>query len=292
MFFNEAADNKIILLFILFIGLSALLYFFNFIRMLFTQKNAVLTEPGQARVLIPTAFVIFFLQAMGFPDFVMGTIAYRKLKLVEDERLPQTLVMATIVPGALAAITYLQNGAAQVWTIFFCVIAETLGTVLGVRIVSKLNGAQIRRLMGCLMIVALVAFIFKTVLAPAGSLAGLPTSRLLFAMAILFVLGVFNMMGVPMKPSALLLLLLLGMSPTAALTVVLTMGSIGPITGGVTVLRSGKFQKKIVLYAATVGLVAALFGCWLALGLNQTVYTVILIVMMCYAAFDLLRKNS
>lgn len=275
-----------------FIAAAGALYLVYYLRMGFREREAIAKEPGRPALLAPLCFAIYFLLSLGFPDYVLGTVCYRKLKLVDDARLPGTLVAATVVPGALTAITFLGHGSAEFSTVLLCVAAESAGSLLGVRLVRGLNGGQIRKILGCCMVAAIAAFLLQSCLHATGSLSGLSAGKLAVALPVLFVLGALNMFGVPMKPTSLLLLLLLGMSPLGALTVCLTMGSVGPMMGGIQVLKAGNYQKKIALYAATVGLAAAFVGSRFALSIDNTVYTVVLVAIMCYAAYSLLKPDA
>ena len=227
---------------------------------------------------------IFFLASMGFPDFVLGTLLYRKTGIVDDEMLPGTLVAATIVPGALIAAIYLSGAAAELPTVLLCTAVEAAGSVAGSRAVRRLGGGKMRRMLGVLMLVAVAALAVKSVIAAEGA-------AMVVALPILFVIGFVNMIGFPMKPSSLLVLLLLGMSPVSAMTVVMTMGSVGPILGGFGAIRGGKYNRKTALCAATFGLLGAAFGAYFALTLNATLFLVILIAMMSFTAFTLLKKS-
>lgn len=275
---------------VIFIAVASLFYFISYLRMFLRERKDILEEPGRPLTLSLLCFVIYFLQALGFPDYALGTVCYRKMKLVDDRRLPGTLVTATIMPGALTAITFLRSGSADVSTTLLCVAVEAAGSILGARLVQRMSGDQIRKALGVLMAAAVIVFLVKSCFQPSGSLSGLSAGKLAIALPALFVLGAFNMIGVPMKTTSLLLLLLLGMSPLGALTISLTMGSIGPMMGGLQVLKSGNYQKKITVYAATVGLAAAFIGSRFALSVNPTVFTVALVLIMCYATYTLLAS--
>ncbi len=269
--------------------LWALYYFARLVTIPWRQREAYLAAPG-GKLVGPLCVGIFFGQALGFPDYVLGTILYRKLGWVEDENLPGTLLMATIVPGALASVTFLRDGSAALETVLLCTLFEAAGSLLGSRLVQKFNGEQVRKTLGRLLVVAVAAFIVKAILDPAGAHSGLSGWQYAVALPCMFALGVVNMMGVPMKPFSMLLLLLLGLTPTATITVMLTMGVIGPMMGGMQVVRGERYQKRIAFSAATFGLLGACAGSLVALSLNDTVYTVLLILIMLYAAYTLLKK--
>ena len=124
-----------------------------------------------------------------------------------------------------------------------------LGSIIGARVVSRMSGGAIRAIMGVAMIASMGALILKMIVSAGavGTAMDLSAWKLFIALPLMFGFGVINMFGVPMKPPAIALLLLLGMEPMAVLTVVMVMGVVSPMTGGVRVLRSGNYQRKPVL---------------------------------------------
>ena len=62
-----------------------------------------------------------------------------------------------------------------------------------------------------------------------------------------FVFSFINMFGVPLKPPAIAMFLLMGLSPMNTLILVLAMAVVSPMAGGIQVLRSGLYHGKIAL---------------------------------------------
>ena len=98
------------------------------------------------------------------------------------------------------------------------------------------------------------------------------------------------MMGVPCKPVAAAMLLLLGLSPVATLTLTLVLGAIIPMSGGVSIVKGGLYNRKMTLAAMTAGSVAAVLGVMLAISMNQLLLNILLIIVMLIAVISIFKK--
>jgi uncharacterized membrane protein YfcA len=104
-------------------------------------------------------------------------------------------------------------------------------------------------------------------------------------------IGFINMMGVPCKPVAAAMLLLLGLSPVAALTLTVVLGSIIPMSGGVSIVRGGMYNRRLVLAAMTAGSIAAVLGVLLAISINPLLLNILLIIVMLLAVVSIFRSK-
>ena len=103
-------------------------------------------------------------------------------------------------------------------------------------------------------------------------------------------IGFINMTGVPCKPIATAMLLLLGLSPVAALTLTLVLGAINPMSGGVAIVRGGLYNRKMVLAAMTAGSVASILGVVLAISMNQLLLNILLLIVMLIAVICIFKN--
>jgi len=76
----------------------------------------------------------------------------------------------------------------------------------------------------------------------------------------------------------------------ATLTMILIIGSLTPISGGVSVVKSGLYQKKIVLAALTFGSLGAIVGTALAISIPALVLNVVLIAVMLIAIVSMVKN--
>lgn len=259
------------------------------------NKAAFSQERGKFWQISIWEIVVYFFTTLGFPDFLLNTLLFQKFQWVDDRRLPGTLVAASVLPGAWIASAYLlENSTVDLRTLFLCMIAIGMGSIVGAKVVGGLSGAAIRKIMGVAMIASMGALLLKMAVSAGavGTATSLAWWQLAIALPIVFGLGVINMFGVPMKPPAIALFLLLGMDPMITLTLVMGMGVISPMAGGVRVLRSGNYQKKLALAGALCGFVGALAGAMFTVSLNAGVLNIILLVIMAFTAVSMLRPRK
>ncbi len=259
-------------------------------RDLTTHRRELSEEKGRGPVLAAISAAVYGCAAAGISDFPLNTFVFRKLQLVDDKRLPATLTSSYVLSGTVIALIYISGGGAEGKTLLLCVAFEAAGAVLGVHIVSRLNAASIRLVMGLAMLGSIVIILARMFAANghAGLQEGLSGSQYLIALPILFLLGVLNMMGFGMKAPSITLLLMLGMSAMHTLTVVMAMACCGSITGGIQYVRGGNYQRKIVAAASAAGPVGAVMGSLLVSRLNPSVLQWILIGVLGYTSYTLL----
>ena len=273
--------------------LCGLTYAFVLGRELIRNRDGLRRAPGDLRILSVLEFIVFFFCTLGVSDFLLNTLIIRKLRLAEDRDLPACLIASTIVPGAFITFSYLRaENTADALTLLLFMACLAFGAAVGGRVVSRLDGATIKKVMGIALIVSMAALIVKMAVSAGttGSAVGLRGIRLLILSAASVGIGFINMAGVPCKPIAAALLLLLGLSPVAALTLTLVLGAIIPMTGGVAIVKAGRYNRRLLLAAMTAGSVAAVLGVLLAVSMNQLLLNILLLIVMLIAVISIFRK--
>lgn len=257
------------------------------------NKAAVLAEAGTLPQLALMEIGVFFCATLGVSDYLMNTLLLRGKRLVADEKLPGTLVTCGLVPSAFIAFSLLQvDNPVALSTLLPCSAGIVLGSAAGAKVVSGMDGARIRRILLIALICALIALIARIVVArgAAGTATALTTPQLVFAVIVSFFWGAVNMIGVPMKPAGSAMFLLLGMSPIATLTMILVMGSIGPMGGGIPIIKSGRYQQKPACAAVVFGSVGAILGVLFAISISATLLNILLVAVMLIAIASLMRQ--
>ncbi len=272
--------------------LGGLVYAFVLGRDLIKNREVLRQAPGDLKTLGILEFIIFFLCTVGVSDFLLNTLAIRKLRLSDDRGIPSCLIAATLVPGAFISFSYLQaENSAEALTLCLFMLCLAVGAVFGGRAVKNMDGAAIRKIMGVALLLSMAALIVKMIVSSGatGSDVGLRGWRLIIMCAGCVGIGFINMMGVPCKPIAAAMLLLLGLSPVAALTLTIVLGAIIPMSGGVSIVRGGLYNRKLVLAAMIFGSVAAVLGVMLAISLNQLVLNILLLAVMLLAVISIFK---
>ncbi len=255
--------------------------------------ESVKQEKGNFAVASLVEGIIFFCASFGFSDFILNTLFFKKTKLVDDAIIPGTLVTTYMIPGYFIAITYLTGKIDFDWlTLALCVIVNAAGGLIGSRLALKYDAAKIKKIIGYAMIFSMIALIIKLIVSSqsSGMASGLSPLQLVIALPIVFVISVLNMMGVPLKPPVMSMFLLMGMSPLATLTIIMTMCMVGPTIGGINYIKSGKYQKKIFLSGAIFGSLGTVLGGIFALNINPMILTVAMLVAMAVVSYSMLKK--
>lgn len=250
-------------------------------------------ENGSFAVQAAVETAVFFLAAMGFSDFLLNIPIFSRTGWVREDRIPPSLIATTVVPGTVIALFYLRTGeAADLRTLLPCMAAILAGSWLGSKFLLKTDGALIRKIMLAALVFSMAALCIRLIVSrgAAGVDTALNAGKLLIAVPIVFVLGFINPFGVPMKPAATALFLILGLSPVAALSVVLGMGAVAPTASCVNIVRSGQYHKKLSLAGLSFGTLGAVLGCLLAVSLDQLLLTVILLIIIAFTIVSLQRK--
>lgn len=251
------------------------------------------TENGNLVAIAITEFFVYFCSAFGFSDYVFNTAIYKKTGWVEDSLIPGTLVTAYSIPGIFIAIAYFSNGLqCELLTLILCVVTFTAGAIIGSHVATNLDVSKLKRVIGYAMIFSMIALIIKLIVSSgvAGIALGLKPWQFVIVLPCCFGLGILNMLGVPMKPPLMSLLLLLGLAPITTLTILMTISVPGPISGSINFFKTGKYKKKVFVCAATLGSIAAIIGGRFALNINTYVLTIVMLVAMAYVSYTMLKK--
>ncbi|MBR0165120.1 MAG: sulfite exporter TauE/SafE family protein [Lachnospiraceae bacterium] len=258
----------------------------------YRDREALRKEPGRFPFLCVTEVVLYFLATLGISDYLMNTLLIKRFDLTDDKKLPGTLVVTGLVPSAVIASFLLRaEQTVEPRTLLPCLLSMLLGSVSGVRLVQGMDGARIKKVMGFALIGSFFALIVRMVVshgAP-GELIALSAPKLAFAVVFSFFWGAVNMIGVPMKPAGSAMFLLLGMTPLATLTLILVMGSIGPMGGGIAFLRNRQYAAKIACSAVCGGVIGAVLGSVFAISVNAMLLNVLLLCVMVIAIFMMFR---
>ena len=226
------------------------------LRAVWKDRANAAEEPGTFWKVSVCEAVVYFFTTMGVPDFILNTT--------------------------------------DMTTTLLCAAAIAAGSLMGARVMTALPAEVIRKIMAIAMLASMGAMVLKLVVSSgaAGTGTALAPWQMCIALPAVFGLGFLNMFGVPMKPPAIALLLLMGLSPINTLTLMLVMGVVSPMAGGIRVLRSALYQKKIVLAAVSFGALGALAGTAFTVTLPAGVLTAVLLVIMAFTSVSMLRKRA
>lgn len=239
-------------------------------------------------------FCVYFLATLGFSDFALNTLVFKKAGWVDDKRLTSTMITCYLVPGIIIAFVYLTGETAfDLKTLFPCVAFAVAGMFFGSGKMLQLDGAKLRRIVGYAMIFAMIALIVRLVVSrgASGTANGLHGWQFVFVLPLILVLGYAAPFGVPMKPTMLALFLILGITPLATLTYIMVITMCTSFTGNLRILRSGQYEKSLFKAASTFGAAGAIIGSMFALSINPFVLTIIMLFIMAFVVYTMLKPQ-
>ncbi len=248
---------------------------------------------GNLPLLAALEATVFFCASMGISDFLLNTLAAKKLRLTDDKTLPGTLVACGLTPGAVIAFSLLRSdNPADLLTLVLCGALVMLGSATGSRLVSRIDGKMVKTVMKTALVASFLILIVKMIVSAGrtGEAIGLASWKLAVAAVICFASGLLNMFGIPMKPTWTALFLILGLSPLATLTMVLVLGALCPLSGGIEVIRRGNYCRKMAVCAVTAGVAGAVLGTLLAVSLPAMLLNIILLGVMLLAIITMFRR--
>ena len=271
----------------------AILYEAYFIRDAARDRVAFEREPGRLGAVMCCEALVYFIATLGVSDFVMNTIVVRRLRLAKPESLPDCLITAGIVPGAVISFLYLRNaGAIDPTTLVVFIACMAVGSFVGSRAVGRMAGDTIKRAMVTLLSLAAAVLVIRMITnqGAVNTATALSGARLVIMGVCTVVFGATNMLGIPAKPFLTTVLLLLGLSPLTTLALILGAIPIAVVTGGINVVRRKHYNRKLAVSAATTGCAGAFIGCALAISINATALNIILVGVIIVAIVSLIKK--
>ena len=257
------------------------------------RKRAIGTEPVPPTVLgIGTGFVTNFLDALGIGSFATTTSVFRAARMVRDERIPGTLNVGHTLPTIAQAFIFMTAINVDTTTLVSMIVAAVLGAWMGAGVVSKWSRRRIQIGMGFCLLAAAALLTAKAMgKLPSGGpdVIGVTGTRLGIAVAGNFVLGALMTLGIGLYAPCIILVSLLGMSVTAAFPIM--MGSCAFLMPFATArfVREGSFDLRASLGLMLGGIPAALLAGLVVKSLPLTAVMWLVVVVVVYTAFTLLR---
>ncbi|MBR5925808.1 MAG: hypothetical protein IKZ78_00455, partial [Firmicutes bacterium] len=103
-------------------------------------------------------FIVFFLATLGFSDFALNTLVFKKTGWVDDKRLVSTMITCYLLPGIIIAFIYLTGETAfEYKTLISTAVVAMIGIYFGSGKMLSLDGSRLRRIVGYAMIFAMIA---------------------------------------------------------------------------------------------------------------------------------------
>ena len=275
----------------LLLGIFAAVYLVGWIRM---GRSHVARDGNQPTLIgLLIGFVTNFFDTLGIGSFATTTTAFHHLRMVDDRVIPGTLNVGHTLPTIVQAFIYIAIIQVDMTTLVALIGAAVLGSWLGAGVVSGFSRIKVQLGMGSVLLVLAVVMLLRALnVVPGGEALGLTGGLLAIGVAGNFILGALMTLGLGLYAPCLVMIALLGMSPTTAFPIM--MGSCAflmPI-GSLRFVRSGAYNLKAAIGLAIGGIPAVLLAAYVVKSLPARVVAWLVVFVVLYAAITMLRAAA
>ena len=229
-----------------------------------------------------------FFDTLGIGSYAIATSAWKFNKSVRDDLIPGPLNVAFGIPICVEATITMTRIEMDSLTLVLMIAAAIIGSILGAKIISRLDIMKIRVVMGvALIIVAAITLCKINAVGPFGILGtarGLEGGMLVVGVIANFILGILMTAGIGLYAPCMAIVLLLGMSADVAFPVM--MGSCAYLCPacGITFIKEGKYNRASTIPMIFTGAIGVLIAGFIVTSLPLTVLTYLVCVVMVICA--------
>ena len=236
-------------------------------------------------------FVANFFDTLGIGSFAPTTSALRAWKMVPDQLIPGTLNVGYTIPTIVQAVIFTRSVPVDATTLIVLIAAAAIGAWLGAGVVVSLPKRKVQLGMGFallgaagLMLAGLLNF------TPVGGEAlGLTGAKLVIAAAANFGLGALMTLGIGLYGPCLIMISLMGMNPTTAFPIMMGSCAFLMPVASARFIRENGFDARATVGLLIGGIPAVLIAAYLVKSLPLTIVRWLVVVVVLYTAYGLLR---
>jgi uncharacterized membrane protein YfcA len=244
--------------------------------------------------LIGIGFITNLLDTLGIGSFATQTSLFKLFRLVEDRLIPGTLNVGNTIPVVIQAFIFMTIIKVEPITLISMLAAAPIGAVLGASIVAKLPVRKIQFCLGiALLAVASTMFLGLVKLFPSGGNAtGLTAGRLVLATVVSFILGSLHTIGIGFYAPCMALVYALGMSPKVAFPIMMGSAAVLMPAASIKFIKEKAQDRKASMALALFGILGVLLAAYIIISLPLTALKWVVIVVMLYTSFTLLKSAN
>ena len=256
-----------------------------------TDDPATDARPPTLPQLLIGAVTNFF-DTLGIGSFATTTALFRIRGAVPDRLIPGTLNVGHTIPTFLQAFIYITIVKVDMWTLVPMIAAAALGAWLGSGIVAGWSKRNVQFVMGAALLIAAVLMLMKQlgVFPKGGEELGLRAARLALGLAGNFLLGALMTAGIGLYAPCMVLVSLLGMSPTTAFPIMMGSCAFLMPVGSVRFIGLGSYALRAALGLAIGGVPAVLIAAIVVRSLRLDHVRWLVTAVVIYTALAMLRS--
>jgi len=272
----------------LFVALGAFTVFLVWVWM--RSKNRA---PG-----VPSIFELFlgmatnFFDTLGIGSFAPTTSIFKFRHMVPDEKIPGTLNVGHALPTLLEAFLFIAIVNVDILTLVLLMAASVVGAWFGAGIVASWPRRWVQIGMGIALLTAASLFLMTNLklLPPGGNALILRDWRLWTGVVGSLFLGALMTLGIGLYGPCMILVSLLGMNPAAAFPIMMGSCAFLMPVASARFIEVGSYSPRVALGLALGGLPGVLLAALIFKNLPVTAVRWLVVVVVIYAAFTMLRS--
>ena len=263
-------------------------YWFADARRRARQGNRAQPTPFE----IALGAVTNFFDTLGIGSFAPTTSIFKLRRVVPDEKIPGTLNIGHAIPVVVQAFIFISAVDVELPTLFSTIAAAILGAWLGAGVVASLPRRRIQIGIGVALLAAATFFAMTNLgLFPGGGeTLGLHGPLFWIAVAVIFVLGALNTLGIGLYAPCMILVALLGMNPRAAFPIMMGACAFLMPVASIRFIRAGSYSVGPSLGLMLGGIPAVLVAGLIVKSLPLTALRWLVVAVVAYAAAAMLRS--
>jgi uncharacterized membrane protein YfcA len=278
------------IIFLIILGLFCAVSILRFNKIEFSKNPLKMAEA------VVIGFIANFLDTLGIGSFVTATSMFNLTKFLKHQRhLPGMLNVMNGIPTIVQALFFVQAVKVEKITFLSLVISAMLGSVLGSKVIVKLDERKIRLIMSIAMFLTSLLMISKKVglidfLGSGNTAIGLSGIRLVIGIVGNFIFGSLMSAGVGIYAPCMVMIYLLGMKPIIAFPIMMTSSSAVIPVNTAVFAKEKMFQNQDIWLLIIGGVLGVLIAAIFVQGLSMDFLTWIIIGISFYTSLTLFRS--
>jgi len=236
-------------------------------------------------------FVTNFFDTLGIGSFAPTTSWFKLQNVVPDERIPGTMHVGHTPPVIVQAFIFIAIIEVDMVTLSVMIGASVVGAWLGAGVVAGWPRRNIQIGMGIALLIAGVSFVAANLgFAPVGGAdLGLRGVGLGVAATTSFILGALMTLGIGMYAPSMIVISLLGMNPAVAFPIMMGSSDFLMPVAAIRFLKANAYSLRPAVGLTLGGLPAVMIAAFIVKSLSLTTMRWLVVVVVAYAAVQMLR---
>jgi uncharacterized membrane protein YfcA len=239
-------------------------------------------------------FAVAFFDTLGIGSFAPTTAIFKLRRMMPDELIPGTLNVGLTTAAIAESLIFVTSVVVDPVLLVTVVLGAAVGAWLGAGVVARMPRRAIQVTMGIALLIAgsVFAAINLGALPGGGTAMDLSGWKFAIAVAVNTVLGALMSAGIGLYAPCMITLALLGMHPLAAFPIMMGACALLQPVASLRFFQTGKFAWGPALGLAIGGIFGVLVAAYIVKSLPLIALRWLVIVVIAYAAFAMLRSAA